>query len=560
MNNYTALILAGGRGRRLGELTNNTTKPMVEVCGKKLIEHALDFVKDAGATNIIVLGRYFFKEMEKAVKTYMPEARVVKLPEPDYQTLTDVKAGLQLIKDGGVIICNADYVNKQKTAKVIRGHLNGINIYASFDTSGDAEDVMKVRVNKNGFLEDVSKTLKAYNGIYSGDMSCSYEYLDIFKEAVKNGLKNNPKDKAVTEHSFPELIKLGAPLKVVDVGKADWFEIDTPEELEKAEQALREAGSKERVICNLCSYTASRQVYSLGQLRAVICNNCSLVYLNPRMTDDEYKKYYEDQYQKERHDLELFNDAVLHLEKKDSKGRKRRRLDYIKEYITKDSSVLEVGAGMGTLLALIRDEIGAIVEGIEVGLLASRVAKEHYNVPVTQTTLSEYVKEGGDGQFDFIIMNHVLEHFLDPRLSLGQLHSLLKDDGKVYIAVPNIAAPDEPLDRFFRIPHTYYFSPRTLVDMLHTAGFTVIRLDIDKQETRAIAVKSERGEEGVNTANFVSLYSAQNIERILKRQEKKYAILRNLKHFANIILPVHVFNLVRSCVLRILRKFNIIKV
>src|SRR3989338_9462741 len=105
---------------------------------------------------------------------------------------------------------------------------------------------MKVRVNKNGFLEDVSKTLKAYNGIYSGDMSCSYEYLDIFKEAVKNGLKNNPKDKAVTEHSFPELIKLGAPLKVVDVGKADWLEIDTPEELEKAEQVLREGGSKER--------------------------------------------------------------------------------------------------------------------------------------------------------------------------------------------------------------------------------------------------------------------------------------------------------------------------
>lgn len=49
-----ALILAAGYGSRLGELTKNRPKPMVEVGGKPIVEHILTRLYMAGVTEIIL--------------------------------------------------------------------------------------------------------------------------------------------------------------------------------------------------------------------------------------------------------------------------------------------------------------------------------------------------------------------------------------------------------------------------------------------------------------------------------------------------------------------------
>ncbi|MEP1033774.1 HAD-IIIA family hydrolase [Ekhidna sp.] len=49
-----AIILAGGKGTRLGELTREIPKPMIPVGGKPLIEHQITLLKKNNITNIIV--------------------------------------------------------------------------------------------------------------------------------------------------------------------------------------------------------------------------------------------------------------------------------------------------------------------------------------------------------------------------------------------------------------------------------------------------------------------------------------------------------------------------
>jgi D-glycero-alpha-D-manno-heptose 1-phosphate guanylyltransferase len=54
MNTTTAIILVGGRGTRLGSLTDNTPKPLLPVAGRSFIFHVLDFLARQGIKRVIL--------------------------------------------------------------------------------------------------------------------------------------------------------------------------------------------------------------------------------------------------------------------------------------------------------------------------------------------------------------------------------------------------------------------------------------------------------------------------------------------------------------------------
>ena len=45
LRNTKIIILCGGRGQRLGEITNNIPKPLVKLGEKSILEHKLDYYK-----------------------------------------------------------------------------------------------------------------------------------------------------------------------------------------------------------------------------------------------------------------------------------------------------------------------------------------------------------------------------------------------------------------------------------------------------------------------------------------------------------------------------------
>lgn len=53
-----AVILAGGRGTRMGPLTADTPKPLLEICGKPVLERQVENLRDQGLTDVCLVTGY----------------------------------------------------------------------------------------------------------------------------------------------------------------------------------------------------------------------------------------------------------------------------------------------------------------------------------------------------------------------------------------------------------------------------------------------------------------------------------------------------------------------
>ena len=84
-----AMVLAAGMGTRMRELTKDTPKPLIKVCGKPLIDYALDGLAKAGVETAIVNVHYFADQLE----TYLTGRRTPKILFSDERS--------QLLETGG---------------------------------------------------------------------------------------------------------------------------------------------------------------------------------------------------------------------------------------------------------------------------------------------------------------------------------------------------------------------------------------------------------------------------------------------------------------------------
>src|SRR5579864_60853 len=66
-NPKTAMVLAAGLGTRMRPLTERRPKPLVEVAGRALIDHALDRLAEAGVEHAVVNVHHFAEQIERHV-------------------------------------------------------------------------------------------------------------------------------------------------------------------------------------------------------------------------------------------------------------------------------------------------------------------------------------------------------------------------------------------------------------------------------------------------------------------------------------------------------------
>jgi 2-polyprenyl-3-methyl-5-hydroxy-6-metoxy-1,4-benzoquinol methylase len=170
--------------------------------------------------------------------------------------------------------------------------------------------------------------------------------------------------------------------------------------------------------------------------------------------------------------------------------------------------LLEVGCNAGFLLKKFQD-YGVDVFGIEPNREAAEFAQRLTGIQKIECCMLQDVKEA-DGPYDVIILIQTFEHLADPLSSLSKIGGLLKEDGLLFIEVPNFYSPTGfylhacEVGRRPSPNHLFIYAPRTLSAFVTRAGLSVRRLSCTLHDIRLIA-EVDGDSEGIR---FGSYYKA----------------------------------------------------
>ena len=144
-------------------------------------------------------------------------------------------------------------------------------------------------------------------------------------------------------------------------------------------------------------------------------------------------------------------------------------------HTVKQGKILDVGAGIGAFLHTMRGK-GWDILGIEPDEGAKQQAKKLFGIELIETSEFDNLP---DNSFDAITLWHVLEHVHELHSYVEKLKSLLRIDGKIFIAVPNYEAKDHSIYKLFwaayDVPrHLYHFSPKAMDVLMKQHGLKII--------------------------------------------------------------------------------------
>ncbi len=309
-------------------------------------------------------------------------------------------------------------------------------------------------------------------------------------------------------------------------------------------------------VCPLCGAEAQKDVYHAGELHYVACARCSLVFLHARPTEEELAAFYASHFQDKRRNLTTVEEAVARLESKGSYEEKKEYIPYLAPYLTTSSQCLEIGGGWGTFGKVLQDAFGCRVDEVEPSHLAAEVARTHYGLTVFPVEFSSFVEhDGKDKTYDAVILVHVFEHLTDPNAFLENAKRVLKKEGVLFFALPDVLNPDGPSERFYHFEHCFYYSPKTMELLLAKHGFRILKLWRTKSDMRLVCVPDA----GAAATSFDNAEYA-DVMAATERVEKKYALLRRVKNVTSRVLNQEQLARVSKAAARVLSALGVIKV
>jgi 2-polyprenyl-3-methyl-5-hydroxy-6-metoxy-1,4-benzoquinol methylase len=209
-------------------------------------------------------------------------------------------------------------------------------------------------------------------------------------------------------------------------------------------------------------FRASGDELLIDQL--VKCKNCGLKFVNPRIKS----KIIVDSYSKG-------SDEVFVSQAKAREKTFDNSLSYIEKFAKIRGKVLDVGTAGGSFLSAAKNR-GWEVYGCEPNKWLANWGTKNYGFKISSGTIFE--QKYKSSFFDLVTLWDVIEHTPDPKKVLKECNRVMKPGSFLVVNYPEIGSWLARLMGrkwlFLTSVHLYYFTPKTMSNLLKEAGFEII--------------------------------------------------------------------------------------
>ena len=227
------LILAAGNGSRLIRSSGGSPKPLVQLCGRSLLEHVIVSAHEAGIDRFVIVVGYGADAMRRWL-----DGRCLG------DVSVDIVDNVEYHKDNGIsvlkareefheafLLVMADHIFEPRTAKALLKEplAQGEVILAvdpKIDSVFDLDDATKVR-REGDHIVDIGKAISEYDAFDTGMFLCTPALFDVLESAKKEG--------NCSLSDGMRILGGKGKLRAFDIGDAAWQDVDTPEALAYAE-------------------------------------------------------------------------------------------------------------------------------------------------------------------------------------------------------------------------------------------------------------------------------------------------------------------------------------
>ena len=119
-----ALIMAGGFGRRLGDITKETPKPLLKIGNQHIVDFALESLNDARFSQIYMSICYLSEQFERFVAEKKTDQNIELILEQEPLGTAGAIALIPNKKTNHLLVMNADILSKAKLSKVCDFHFH----------------------------------------------------------------------------------------------------------------------------------------------------------------------------------------------------------------------------------------------------------------------------------------------------------------------------------------------------------------------------------------------------------------------------------------------------
>lgn len=229
--------------------------------------------------------------------------------------------------------------------------------------------------------------------------------------------------------------------------------------------------SESSIISRLCSnMKILGEQFPESITNIVGCTECGLVYLQSEAEQKDYSSYYISDISKPVEYYEMFGETATdeyfeHITKK------------LQPYIYKNCKLIDIGSGMGELSLYLKEKLAIDVSVLDMKETCINVCKKKGLTAYNKSSVDEL--SFLEDKYDMVVLNHILEHIADLRLTMENVNKILKQDGYVFIELPDIEgycdyAENNAPYSFLTYEHIVHFSENDLKNLISQFQFEIV--------------------------------------------------------------------------------------